>query len=285
MFTQGEGFNNINQNLPKEGENIKLLTINTHSIVEPDYEVKLNHFIDGIAENPPDIIAMQEVNQSLDKEILPQLPGFMPCTTRAVRTDNHALRVVMSLRERGIKYNWTWVPIKIGYGKYEEGLAILSRYPVNAAESIYISKTSDYNNWKTRRILGIITPAGKFYTVHMGWWDDESEPFSEQWRKVKRYITGKAWLMGDFNSPDDIRGEGYDAVEGSGWQDVYVLAQHRDAGYTVTKRIDGWDCDERMRIDYIWCNHGARVERVETVFDGMNGCVVSDHFGVMAEVR
>ena len=40
------------------------------------------------------------------------------------------------------------------------------------------SKTDDYENWKTRRILGI-QPEGSsdwFFTVHMGWWNDDEEP-------------------------------------------------------------------------------------------------------------
>ena len=44
------------------------------------------------------------------------------------------------------------------------------------------SKTDDYENWKTRRILGI-QPEGSsdwFFTVHMGWWNDEEEPFVDQ---------------------------------------------------------------------------------------------------------
>lgn len=49
-----------------------------------------------------------------------------------------------------------------------------------------------------------------------------------------------AFLLGDFNSEADVRGEGYDLVLRSGWQDTYRLAQERDEGYTVVQAIDGW---------------------------------------------
>lgn len=49
-----------------------------------------------------------------------------------------------------------------------------------------------------------------------------------------------AFLLGDFNSEADVRGEGYDLVLRSGWQDTYRLAQQRDEGYTVMQAIDGW---------------------------------------------
>ena len=46
--------------------------------------------------------------------------------------------------------------------------------------------------------------------------------------------------MGDFNSQDDVRGEGYDLVLKSGWKDTYLLAEEKDDGITVAEEIDGW---------------------------------------------
>lgn len=265
-------------------ETVKLWTINTRSIIEEDYEAKLGCFVNALERHAPHIVAMQEVNQSTDKDISCELPLFMPCTVRSVKADNHALRVVNMLRARGLCYYWTWVPVKLGYGKYDEGLAMLSRYPISAAESIYISNSQDYNNWKTRRLLGIVTEKGRFYNVHMGWWNDAEEPFLRQWERVRSHIRGKAWLMGDFNSPDDIKNEGYSTVRKSGWNDAYELAQRREGRFSVVKKIDGWECDEKMRLDYIWCNYDARVLSTEVIFDGKRESVISDHFGVSAEI-
>ena len=33
------------------------------------------------------------------------------------------------------------------------------------------------------------------------------------------------WLMGDFNSLDNVKGEGYELICNSGWKDTYVLAE------------------------------------------------------------
>ena len=38
---------------------MKILTINTHSLQEENYEQKLQWFIEGILKEKPDIIAMQ----------------------------------------------------------------------------------------------------------------------------------------------------------------------------------------------------------------------------------
>ena len=43
---------------------MKLLTLNTHSLIEPDYEAKREIFVDFIAREQPEVFALQEVNQT-----------------------------------------------------------------------------------------------------------------------------------------------------------------------------------------------------------------------------
>ena len=50
---------------------MKLLTLNTHSLAEPGYVEKTEQFIEMLSKEQPDIVALQEVNQSQDKEELP----------------------------------------------------------------------------------------------------------------------------------------------------------------------------------------------------------------------
>ena len=45
---------------------MKLMTINTHSILEENYIGKMESFVKAVAQLQPDIIAMQEVNQTAD---------------------------------------------------------------------------------------------------------------------------------------------------------------------------------------------------------------------------
>ena len=129
-----------------------------------------------------------------------------------------------------------------------------------------------------------------YYTVHLGWWKDEAEPFAPQWEKLSQAAGAKktAFLLGDFNSEADVRGEGYDLVLRSGWQDTYRLAQQRDAGYTVVEAIDGWrdapDAAEKKRIDQIWCSKAVAVKSSRVVFNGLQEPQVSDHAGVMIEL-
>ena len=43
---------------------MKLLTLNTHSLIEPAYEAKRDAFVEFIRKEQPDVFALQEVNQT-----------------------------------------------------------------------------------------------------------------------------------------------------------------------------------------------------------------------------
>lgn len=142
-----------------------------------------------------------------------------------------------------------------------------------------------------RKILGIYSGDEWFYSVHLGWWDDKSDPFSDQWSRLSKHLTGKenVWLMGDFNNCAEIRNEGYDLIKNSGWQDTFEIAREKDDGITVGTVIDGWKDKitdtNGMRIDFIWTNSENRIERTNVIFNGKNEPVISDHYGVMITVK
>lgn len=272
---------------------MKLLTLNTHSLIEPDYEAKREIFINFIATEQPEVFALQEVNQTASAPLLGDAPaGYCPCpgNTLLLKADNHAAAVARMLEERGVHYDWSWLPAKIGYDKYDEGMAVFSRAPITDAENLLLSKTSDYSNWKTRRALGVCAGDVWYYTVHLGWWKDEEEPFAAQWEKLSQAAGAKqtAFLLGDFNSEADVRGEGYDLILRSGWQDTYSMAQQRDDGYTVVEAIDGWrdapDAAAKKRIDQIWCSKAVPVKSSRVVFNGLQEPQVSDHAGILIEL-
>ena len=273
---------------------MKLLTLNTHSLVEDNYSTKLDAFVSAIAEQRPDIIALQEVNQTIAEtqaDVISE--GYVPCVENIViRKDNHVYKAAELLEGAGVKYYWTWLPLKKGYDKYDEGIALMSRSRIIETDVVRISETDDYNNWKTRKIIGIRTEAAPdewFFSVHYGWWDDLDEPFQNQWQKTAEYMKkySRVWLMGDFNSPAEVRNEGYDMINSGGWYDSYTLARTRDNGITVGKVIDGWrdkvSSTDGMRIDQIWCSQKAEIASSEVIFNGANKPVVSDHYGVVAE--
>lgn len=281
---------------------MKILTLNTHSLQEHNYQEKLNWFVEGILNEKPDIVAMQEVNQTVNTELMDlemlegqyPIPGCMP-----IRRDNHAAVVASRLRQAGIECYWAWLPIKLGYGKYDEGVAILSLgRPIRCADKFPISKINDYHNWRTRAVLGVQVEGFDdwFYCVHMGWWDDPAERFLDQWKVLNcciaaKRMCGNIWLMGDFNAPDVIPGQSYEHITSCGWIDTYQVAQFKDCGITVPDVIDGWREKlagkkvDGMRLDYIWCSKRNEILSSRVVFNGMKEPVVSDHYGVLIEIK
>ena len=152
---------------------MKLLTLNTHSLAEPDCEAKTKIFLQAVLEERPDVMALQEVNQTAGGEDVSTVEllasGYMECpnTMPRVGRDNHAFRTAVWLAEHDFPCFWSWVPAKLGYGKYDEGTAIFTRRPILEVSQFYLTRSRDYKNWKTRKTLAVRTEAGWFFSLHM----------------------------------------------------------------------------------------------------------------------
>ena len=270
---------------------MRLMTLNTHSLIEENYNEKLDIFVKNVSRIKPDIIAMQEVNQSIDAPVIKGAKNLVPNSECIpIKRDNHALSVCAKLYINGITYHFMWLGIKKGYGKFEEGVALLSRKQIDAAKTYLISSTDDFNNWKTRKVLGIKVCDNWFYSIHTGRFDDTEEPFKEQWERLNNFLLPQknVWLMGDFNCPANRKNEGYDMILSSGWSDTYLMALKKDDGITVVNEIDGWRENKTKisgsRIDYIFTNNPTTIKSSKVVFNGQNADFVSDHCGIIVDV-
>lgn len=270
---------------------MKLLTLNTHSLEESGMPEKQAAFAKAVTRFRPDVIALQEVNQHRNAAAVPMPEGYVPAQQAVVlRRDNHGLAVARLLEQEGLHYQWSWLPAKVGYDKYDEGLALFSRKPVLETADLLVSRTDDYFNYRTRRLLGIRTEDGWFFTVHMSWWNDPQEPFARQWETLLDLLPkdGPVYLMGDFNGDAQVSGQTYDLVKASGFCDTYDLAQTKDEGWTVQGVIDGWRDQAAVparRIDQIWARHPVTVRSSRVVFNGPEEPVISDHFGILTELQ
>ena len=198
------------------------------------------------------------------------------------------------LSDIGINYHWSYKNIKKGYDIYDEGISLLSLSPITFTDCFTVSRGDDYEDWKTRKILGIKVkdhPDDTFFSVHYGWWDDDDDSFFNQWlitlEKLRKYRS--VWLMGDFNNPAEIKNEGYSLISKSGFYDSYQKAQIKDDGITVDRIIDGWrdrikKSKDGMRLDQIWSTKPHKIKSHRVIFDGENYPVISDHFGVIIEI-
>ena len=112
---------------------MKLITLNSHSLIEENYEEKFHRFIQGILTERPDILALQEVNQNMaeteaDPEELRETNFFSSPSSIPVRRDNHGLRCAKELARLGFPVHWTWISAKTGYDRFDEGLALISPF-------------------------------------------------------------------------------------------------------------------------------------------------------------
>ena len=121
-----------------------------------------------------------------------------------------------------------------------------------------------------------------FFSCHLGWWNDQDEPFKNQVDNLIKHIDNNklSFLMGDFNNNALLKDEGYDYIIAQGMIDTYKIAEEKDSGITVKGTIDGWkECSEDKRLDLILSNKEIKVKDSKVIFNREND-IVSDHFGV-----
>ncbi|MDY3368707.1 endonuclease/exonuclease/phosphatase family protein [Zhenhengia yiwuensis] len=260
---------------------MKLLTLNCHSWQEVDQQHKIKVLAQEIKDKGYDVIALQEVSQPIDGDVVVQ----------GLKEGNFVYALLDALKEIDVtEYDFRWGFSHIGYEVYEEGLCLLSKHPIVEEQEFFVTKGHDTNYWKTRKIVKIaIDYKGKtidFYTCHLGWWIDEEEPFKYQIDTLNVSINSNrlSFMMGDFNNNANVRDEGYDYMISKGWVDTYTLAEKKDEGITVQGKIDGWEKNQAgLRIDLIWANQPIKVLKSQVCFNGINKEIVSDHFGVEME--
>ena len=277
-------------------DSFTLITLNTHALVQPDTEGNINTLAEAFCSEAVSIAALQEVNQPHDAQPVSaedlRATGFVPAGDDTVREGNYALLFVRRLKTLGVPVYWTWVMTHRSYNSYNEGVALISRFPIDDGMAAYVSKNRDYENWRTRKALGIQMVIGGmplwFFSVHLGWWGDEDD-LKDQLAALDGVLAPlreqfPVYVAGDFNCPAHVRGEGYDMMtKGKRWHDCYARAEERDEGVTVRHQIDGWRDKqfESLRIDYVFASRKGRTLLCRSIFNDAFYPIISDHFGVL----
>ncbi|HEM5160622.1 TPA: endonuclease/exonuclease/phosphatase family protein [Streptococcus suis] len=262
---------------------MKLLTINVHAWLEERQDEKLDVLAQTIAEKAYDVIALQEVNQLMTS----------PLVTKDLRQDNYGLVLLEKLRELGVTdYSYFWSNSHIGYDRYDEGIAFLTKLPVYEVDAFYCSQHKDLTSILSRKIIGLTVLYEKelidIYSCHINLPDSKEENQLENIRSiVERTSSGHLKiLMGDFNTDALSNPKAYQAIRDLGLYDSYDLAEEKDRGITVEKAIDGWaGHSQEKRLDYIFLNQKKEVLSSLVIFNGENHPIISDHFGVEVEIN
>ena len=262
---------------------MKLLTINVHGWLEDRQEEKIAELARTIAENDYDLDALQEVNQSITA----------PYVSRELKADNYGLKVLEHLESLvGPRYSYFWSNSHIGYDRYDEGIAILTKLPVYEVDAFYCSRHQKLDSILSRKILGLtLSYQGQLidcYSCHINLPDCPEEDQLENIKKiVNRTDHHRLKLfLGDFNTDALSDQAAYEAIKGLGLYDGFELAEEKDSGITVEKAIDGWSGhSQEKRLDYIFLNQKRRVLASRVIFNGSNKSPISDHFGVEMSLK
>lgn len=261
---------------------MKLLTLNVHAWLEDNQAEKIAILAQTIVEKGYDVIALQEVNQLM----------ATPAVTQALKQDNYGVILLRQInRQVEQKYSLFWSNSHIGYDKYDEGIAFLTRLPVYEVDPFYCSQHQRLDSILSRKIMGLTVEYQNqlidCYSCHINLPDCEGENQLDNIRNIveRSQSENLKILMGDFNTDAISNPQAYQQIKSLGLLDSYELAEQKDSGITVEKAIDGWRShSEEKRLDYIFLNQAKRVLSSQVIFNGKNKPVVSDHFGLEVDI-
>jgi len=234
-----------------------------------DAQKRLQIVADKIVERQPDLVALQEV----------------------IREDESQPSFAEQLAEM-TGFEWIWEYTFSVPFLFEEGLGILSRWPVIWSDSQFLPHT-DLLLFQ-RKVLGarLAFPHGdmQFFCTHMTT-DSNETTEADQALAVNQFITDHpsplpGFLAGDLNAEPDtlamrfLRGDAEYLGFTGNLVDAWMTANPGVDGYTIPSN------DPDRRIDYIYMVPGteqtAEVDSCEIVFDKpVGGLHASDHLGVL----
>jgi maltose 6'-phosphate phosphatase len=268
--------NNYGKNYSVSHEPLKVMIINLHCYQEDNQDAKFSQIAKAINELDVDVVCLQEVAELWND-------GHGDWNTNSAKIINDRLNSPYH-----IYTDWS----HLGFDKYREGVAILSRYPLSKQESKYVSSSHSAYSIHSRKVvmaqvnvpcMGLIN----FFSAHLSWWDDG---FSEQFKKLSRWATDNqtedvsaTMLCGDFNIA--AGSEGYNLVVSSNEYDDQFLAV---SDYGVFEKIfklndPHWHdyLADDYRIDYIFMNKASdmRIISGKVLFTEEDYGRVSDHCG------
>ncbi|MFW0111066.1 endonuclease/exonuclease/phosphatase family protein [Rothia sp. CCM 9416] len=271
---------------------MKLLTLNTHSWLEIHQVSKIYELAQFIVQQKIDAVALQEVNQFIHSPILEHPLGYAGGADRPVRQDNFALLLNQFLAKLDRPYHWAWAVSHLGFERYDEGVALLTREPMQRLECIDVSPT--YTDQDVARRVVIAAKLGAEHgglwvtSAHMSWWEVEGASlFAQEFEILNRSLRELAGsetvlLAGDFNNAAEVTDEGYTLMRSLGWHDTYLTASQIQGEHTVHKAIHGWtNFTQALRIDLVLANQPLDVAQHSVVFPDTSDQAISDHSGLL----
>lgn len=270
--------NNKGHNYSFQREQLKVLTLNLHCYQEENQDAKLTTIASAINELDIDIVCLQEVAENWND-------GQGDWESNSARIINERLTEPFHLH-----HDWS----HLGFDKYREGVAILSRYPLSNQDSGYVSDSQDKYDINSRKVVTarISVPYIGFinvFSAHLSWLE---YGFQEQFHRLREWAANtktddiKATLLcGDFNITADSNG--YKQVVASReYEDQYLAVDKQGVFNKIFKVYDAHWQDllaDDYRIDYIFMHKKSqlRATSAKVIFTDEDYGRVSDHCGYL----
>lgn len=272
--------NHFGANYQTHRERLKLLTLNLHCYQEAQQQEKFATIAAAITELNLDVVCLQEVGE--------------PWNNGQRNPSLNAARVIASLLKTPYYLYTDWA--HIGFDKYCEGVAILSRFPFTKKSSRYVSRAKNIHDIHARKaVMGQISVPGmglvNLFSVHLSWWRDG---FREQFETLRAWADHAhgdnviaTLLCGDFNAKAGA--EGYATIVNSReYEDQFLEVTANGLFDKIFKNHEpAWEQDlvSDQRIDYIFKRSGGLLHAVtaKAVFTNQTYGRVSDHEGYYLE--
>ena len=273
--------NNFGDNYVACRPRLKILTLNLHCYQEENQQAKFSVIARAINDLDIDIVCLQEVGE-LWKD-------------GAGDWGSNAAKIVSEqLRQRYQVYtDWS----HIGFDRYREGIAILSKYNFLMKEASYVSSIQDVHNIDSRKVLAVqvnVPSIGmvNVFCAHLSW---PSGGFFHQFERLRAWANQRhgdriaaTFLCGDFNIK--AGSESYQAIVQAGEYEDQYLAATEKASFEKIFRTKSANIDRELasdgRIDFIFMQKRSSLRAVaarELFTNGDHYGRVSDHTGYCVE--
>jgi maltose 6'-phosphate phosphatase len=270
--------NNGGENYHFSHAPLTMLVLNLHCYQEENQAAKFKLIARAIEEQAVDVVCFQEVAEEWNH-------GQGDWPSNSANIINQQLKNPYHLCT-----DWS----HLGFDRYREGVAILSRYPLHHVHSRYVSESQDIYSINSRKVitaqiqvpyLGIL----QVFSAHLSWWEDG---FQSQFNQLSAWADSflqpdlnAILLCGDFNVRAGTTGY-WQVVNGHQYQDQYLAANARGLFDKIYQVQDAhwqqyqYPADD-YRIDYIFMNKdsGLAVKNAKVIFTEHDYGRVSDHCG------
>ena len=270
--------NNEGHNYSFQREQLKVLILNLHCYQEKNQDEKFSTIAKTIDELDIDIVCLQEVAEYWND-------GQGDWESNSAKIINDRL-----IHPFYIHHDWS----HLGFDKYREGVAILSRFPLSNHDAGYVSDSQDIYDINSRKVVTtrIYVPYIGFinvFSAHLSWLEGG---FQEQYQRLHEWAENikdddiKATLLcGDFNIT--AGSNGYELVVNSDeYQDQYLAVNKQGVFDKIFKVNDEhWQSllTDDYRIDYIFMNKNSEIKATSAtvIFTDEDYGRVSDHCGYL----